>query len=245
MEEWKKVIWKERPEIRIREPAMSKEVTPCSEYTRFTAEGRFKDPHSDSSAIMAGDLVGFLFKSSPFVGPKWSDRLGYGIAVIGDDTRIHLHANGKYVIRRAIDRDHAQEAYMALANLAKPAVYSTMERRFVWEIVRDNALSSAFSESSSIEELMSWPDDLSGDEVLERATEVFKEADELYSSRFRELVQSGSITGPVDLMEKLPGPGESFSAALDSIFNRNIRKDPGGILGWGSYILLLRAAVEG
>jgi hypothetical protein len=244
MNDWKAVTWKKRPESYGREPAMSKEVSPCSEYTRFTAEGRLKDPHSDSSVILDGDLVGYLFRMAPFSEPKWSDRLGYGMAVIGEDTRVHLHANGKYVIRRAMDRQHAQETYLALASISQPALFSSVNKSFLWEIVRDHALSFDSSRYISVEELMSWPDESSGNDILLRATEVFKEADENNSSMFAKSLESGSIQDPKELFEELVGLKEGLSSSLSSIFDRSVNTDRGGILGWGSYILFLRAAME-
>jgi hypothetical protein len=147
------------PQITNRVVPKKKDVSPCSEYTRYTVEGILKDPRSELSALLDVHSMGPIFKYSSFKDPKWSEKLGYGMAVVGEDTRVHIHRNGKYIIRRALDREHAEDTYKTIVNMMRPAIFDEQQDRFMWDLVREITLDE--SVPVGIEEMLKWP----GDEV--------------------------------------------------------------------------------
>ena len=233
----------ERPDPVGREPAMSKEVTPCSEYTRFTSEGRMRDPHSSFSVILDSFLTGHLFRSGPFNKVKWSERLGYGMCVIGEDTRIHLHINGKYVIRRALDKDHANNIQMVLSQLSRPALYSTKNGSFMWEIIRDISLGSNVDDMKAIDQLFPWPDDGGPENEMEEAIGSFKEADASFSSNVERILEDSCDIELEKISNGSLSVVDEFVKGLRELLDGNMDHN-GRILGLGSYILLVITAVK-
>ncbi len=140
-----------------REKARVKEVSPCSEYTRYTVEGVMKDPWSDLSARFHAETLGTLLSNSSFNGPRWSDKLGYGIAVIGEDTRVHIHQNGKFIIRRALDREHAQRSYGSIRILYHPALMEDGTDRPLWFLIKLFLLGDRI-EGENFKKMLLWPE---------------------------------------------------------------------------------------
>ncbi|MCU0798231.1 MAG: hypothetical protein MUC62_00975 [Candidatus Thermoplasmatota archaeon] len=141
-----------------REKAAIRDVSPCSEYTRYTMEGTLKDPFSDLAVLLDIPALGTLFINGPFLEPRWSPALGYGLAVIEDDTRIHLYRSGKFVIRRARDRDHVEACYRLVCDLVRPALVLPGPGLLFYEAA---ALQRHFSEAGSEDHLINavlWPD---------------------------------------------------------------------------------------
>ncbi|MGA1873736.1 MAG: hypothetical protein ACMUHY_08690, partial [Thermoplasmatota archaeon] len=192
------------PRTSDRTEAKIKEVSPCSEYTRYTVEGILKYPMSGRSAVLDVHAMGPLFMNSCIRDARWSDRLGYGMGVIGEDTRVHLHGNGKFVIRRAADREHAERSYLTLVTLIKPMLYSIEHRRYLWDAIRESATTGG----GIIEEMgpfLTWPDGTSDpSEVLNGAKEGMRDAaDELLSpvrDLFLKWLDSGTGQDPEEVV---------------------------------------------
>jgi len=221
----------DRPETYKRDKAVSREITPCSEYTRFTAEGRFKDPYSDESVILDSDGMAILFDKGPFEKPRWSKRLGYGLAVIGGDTRVHLHANGKFVIRRALDKHHAVNILRTLSMISKPNLYSTVHEKFFWEILRDISFHPI---DERMEEIFGWEEEEETDRIMQDAIKTFMEIDE---------VHGGNMDDPEYQIEidRLAFKGKPLAQELESELKKVLegnRSKPGRILGISSYLIL-------
>lgn len=143
------------PSTAGRSESRVKEVSPCSEYTRYTVEGVLKDPRSDLSVVLDVDAMGPIFTNSTLKDPKWSSKLGYGMAGVGEDTRIHIHRNGKFIVRRARDREHAESMYQLIVHMMKPALYDELTGRFLWDIIRERTIDN--SDLEDISPLLQWP----------------------------------------------------------------------------------------
>ena len=121
---------------RSRTSPIPKEITPCSEYTRFTLETVVEDPNEPGkNAIFESHSMGLLFNSGNYKDIKWSEKLGYGIAMVDDDVKLMVHTKGKMVIRRALDRDHAEVHFLALKALILPSMYCAITGQILWEIL--------------------------------------------------------------------------------------------------------------
>lgn len=195
--EWRTISSPIRPDATGLVPAVNKEVSPCSEYTRFTAEGRFPGPGSSLNAVLEVDILGLMFVNGPFKDPRWSARLGYGMGVIGNDTRVHLYSNGKYVVRRALDRDHAHRCLSLLASICQPAVYSPISGKFTWEMVRD--LSYGFIEPALDNmKLINWQIE-DGSDIVEKAIRSFRKMDEIFGTGIGEIIGKGEPANLEDI----------------------------------------------
>jgi hypothetical protein len=200
-----------------------KDVTPCSEYTRYTVEGILKDPRSELSALMDVEALGPIFVNSDLKDPKWSPMLGYGMAVVGEDTRIHIHRNGKYIIRRALDREHAESTYKKIVNLVRPALLDTQKRRFVWDRMREGLIGEPDLEG--IAPFVMWPQE-EGDlrSRLERIRDGAKEVDAELLSKMREAVSRDDWAGFALFGETIDSLNRSFTEKLlkdvDTSFGR-------------------------
>jgi hypothetical protein len=103
------------------------EVTPCSEYSRFTVEGILGDPlDQDRNAVFETTSLGALFRASRFREKKWSDPLSYGMALEWEDIRVHLQGKGKVIVRRARDKEEANRLFLEVADLMWPSVYCSI-----------------------------------------------------------------------------------------------------------------------
>ncbi|MCK5773856.1 MAG: hypothetical protein KAH57_08720 [Thermoplasmata archaeon] len=121
---------------RSRTSPIPKEITPCSEYTRFTLETVVEDPNEPGkNAIFESRSMGTLFKSGDYKEIKWSDKLGYGMAVVDDEVKLMVHTKGKMVIRRALDRDYAEVHFLAMKSLILPSMYCAITGQTLWEIL--------------------------------------------------------------------------------------------------------------
>ncbi len=121
---------------RSRTSPIPKEITPCSEYTRFTLETVVEDPNEPGkNAIFESRSMGTLFNSGDYKDIKWSDKLGYGMAVVDDEVKLMVHTKGKMVIRRALDRDYAEVHFLALKALILPSMYCAITGQTLWEIL--------------------------------------------------------------------------------------------------------------
>ncbi len=121
---------------RSRTSPVPKEITPCSEYTRFTLETVVEDPNeTGKNAIFESHSMGILFNSGNYEDIKWSEKLGYGMAVVDDDVKLMVHTNGKMVIRRAFDRDYAEAHFIGLKTLILPSIYCTITGQTLWEML--------------------------------------------------------------------------------------------------------------
>lgn len=191
------------PGSRTRESHRSKEVSPCSEYTRYTVEGVFKDPWSDLSARFDVETMGILFSNSCFHEPKWSERLGYGMAVIGEDTRLHLHRNGKYIIRRAIDREQAERSYRLVTSLLRPVLIDDRSGKPLWYILR-GSITDMKNAPPYLGIIIGWPEQ--GDNRTGDLNEVFKGArvqDEKILVDVRNSVLDGSFQEDKDGLRRM------------------------------------------
>jgi hypothetical protein len=121
-------------------------------------EGTLKDPFSDLSVLLDVPVLGTLFMNGPFIEPRWSPALGYGLAVIEDDTRVHLYRSGKFVIRRARDREHVETCYRRICDMVRPAMVLPGTGLLFYE---DVALSRHFIDAGLEEKIMTavkWPE---------------------------------------------------------------------------------------
>ncbi|MBN1390424.1 MAG: hypothetical protein JXA22_07270 [Candidatus Thermoplasmatota archaeon] len=203
----------EGPRKSDRMEAMSKEVSPCSEYTRYTVEGVLNGPLSTLSVLMDVHALGTIFKNSGMKDAKWSDRLGYGMAVIGEDTRIHLHVNGKYVIRRAKDREHAETSYRTLVNLIRPTLYDEDSKRYLWDLLKEYSIRKA-GIGGSLKDLLLWPD-RTGDPVtiIEKVFQGAGEVDVALLAPLRALFIDHRGRDPKS--DDPPLPGDMKGLVLD------------------------------
>jgi hypothetical protein len=242
MPDWRMGYTPDRPDLGRRERSNSKEVTPCSEYTRFTAEGRFKDPFSDNSVIMDSRGMSILFPLGPYSKGKWSDRLGYGMAVVGEDTRIHLHANGKYVIRRALDRDHAEKVLSLLSTISRPTIFSTKHGKYLWEIIRDISLTDERSDED-LNGLINWELE-DGDQVdIKNVVERFRELDERIGKKIDDISQNGGKIMREDISDDLDDIIECVKLHYSRLLS-NEKVDMSILLGQTAYVIMVISALE-
>lgn len=168
-----------------REHAAVRDVSPCSEYTRYTMEGTLKDPFSDLAVLLDIPALGTLFMNGPFIEPRWSQALGYGLAIIEEDTRVHLYRSGKFVVRRARDKEHVEACYRRICDMVRPAIVLSGTGLLFYEAV---ALSRHFIDAGFEEEILTvlkWP------EVglkAQKDLELFIDGPEGTRERLRELV---------------------------------------------------------
>jgi hypothetical protein len=190
-----------------------KDVTPCSEYTRYTVEGILKDPRSELSAVIDVEALGPIFLNSNLKDPKWSTRLGYGIAVEGEDTRIHIHRNGKYIIRRALDRQHAESTYVKIVNMIKPTLYDSNRNRYLWDLVRE--VLSGRSDLERIAPFINWPEG-NGDlhKRYEKIREGAKEIENELIAPIRKAIIEGKVVEAGSLNERIDEMTRSVSERM-------------------------------
>ncbi|MGA1848528.1 MAG: hypothetical protein ACMUHB_04225 [Thermoplasmatota archaeon] len=177
--------------MRRRETARSREMSPCSEYTRYTAEGILKDPWSPLSARFDVETLGILFSNSSFHEPRWSERLGYGMAVIGEDTRVHLHQNGKYVIRRALDREHAESSYRLIIGLLRPVLMDDRSAKPLWYLLRKFVIDGN-GQTGNLAPLIGWPDlEDAPASAVEEVMQGIRTMDDIMLSGLRSSIREG------------------------------------------------------
>jgi hypothetical protein len=170
--------------------------------------------------------MGFLFSNSSFHEPRWSERLGYGMAVIGEDTRVHLHQNGKYIIRRALDREHAEMSYRLISGLLRPALMDDRSGKPLWYLLREYTIDREGS-PEHLAQLVGWPDmDILPISSFEEVIEGIHTIDDVLISVLRT---SDSVGGPGHdregtdgILERIKGEmanahGMSFSSPLYSL----------------------------
>ena len=133
------------------------EITPCSEYSRFTIEGILADPLSqENNAVFETRSLGALFRSSRFRDKKWSDPLSYGIAMEVPDIRIHLQGKGKIIVRRARDSEEASGLFLEIADLMHPSLYCSLGGHSLADTVREMAL-CGIDTPECLDPMMEWP----------------------------------------------------------------------------------------
>ncbi len=139
---------------RSRTSHVPKEITPCSEYSRFTLETVVEDPNEPGkNAIFEPHSMGILFNSGNYADIKWSEKLGYGMAVMDDNVKLMVHTKGKMVIRRALDRDYAEAHFLGLKTLILPSIYCTITGQTLWEmLVWANLVGSGVFDSGRMED---------------------------------------------------------------------------------------------
>lgn len=238
---WRMVKAPNRPEPVGLVPAVEKEISPCSEYTRFTVEGRFPGPGSNMNAVLDGEVLGKMFSNGPFKNPRWSSKLGYGMAVIDEDTRVHLHSNGKYIIRRAMDKDHALKCQTLLAAITRPAVYSTSMDSFIWEKVRDLSLGVEEVNPESIS-LVNWQLE-DGENIGDTALASFNEMNGKYGRKIDELMEEEKTAE----MENIASGGDLLLDELRVAFSRLLESDhpeSGRVVGVSSFASLSYMALK-
>jgi hypothetical protein len=239
--DWRGLNCPLRPDPSGRQPSSSKEISPCSEYTRYTVEGRFPGPSSDLASIIDNDSIGMIFLAGPFIDPRWSAKLGYGMAVIGEDTRIHLHGNGKYVIRRAMDREHAERCLDLLRAICRPVVFSTAEGRFLWEMLRDLSLGYR-EEGDKWKGELKWQYENDGDLIAE-GMDSFREMDRAYGGIVDNLLKDGKSAGIEDVRDSNRFLLKDLNGCLTDVL---VDEDPGSqgrCLGTASFAVLVRYAL--
>lgn len=211
-----------------RTEAREKAVSPCSEYTRYTVEGVFKDPYSNLSVILDIHSLGFLFSGSGLKDPKWSKVLGYGMGMIGAETRVHIHKNGKFVIRRAMDQDDAERCSKGIASILWPTVFSTRTDRFNWSIMREAAWHDL--KNKDLEgPMITWPFSNVGDpeEIVAGMMEKFRELDGEHLEDLRNRITNGLFAEGKeleDILEVASGMRRSNAMDLRKIM---VNEEPG------------------
>lgn len=182
--------------------AREKELSPCSEYTRYTVEGVLKDPYSELSVLLDRLVMEFLFKNSALKAPKWSEALGYGMAMTGEETRIHVYKNGKFIIRRAADRKDAERSFNRISSILWPAVFSSRSDSFNWSILRKAAWDG---DKKALEEpaMLLWPQE-EGDhgKVLSKMKMHLRELDNGMGKVLRKDIEK-NITGEEEALRNL------------------------------------------
>jgi hypothetical protein len=233
--------WKfEGPGSRARETARTKEVSPCSEYTRYTVEGILKDPWSDLSARFDVETLGILFANSSFHDPRWSDRLGYGMAVIGEDTRVHLHQNGKYIIRRALDREHAEISYKLITGLLRPVLFDDPSGKPMWYLLRE-ITSDPKGSSERLDKLVRWPyDDDLHLSAMDEVKEGIRHIHEMLLMGMQDMFKEGPFIGNSADIEELTG---RIKGEMTNAHGRSAEL-PYGNLGRTSALIWAHKAVE-
>ena len=160
-DEWNAVSMKEATSDLLErgrtKPSMS-EISPCSEYTRFTMEGVLADPLlPEKNAVFDPITLGESFRSSRFSSKKWSEPLSYGMAVDREDTRIHLQGKGKIIVRRAMDRDHAVSLFNEIAGLMWPSLLDSTSGMTVSETIHSLSLHDMEIDTKRWAPFMAWP----------------------------------------------------------------------------------------
>lgn len=230
---------KKRPSTSRREEALARAVSPCSEYTRYTVEGRFGAPASRFAAVLDPEALGVLFPLGPFTKARWSVKLGYGMAVIGEDTRVHLHDNGRYIVRRALDRTHVERCMDVLVSISYPALYVKGSDLYMWELVRDISFGIDGAGRSIPEDAFIWEGPWENpEEVKEAAVKGFLDTYlELEGKAARwSMVKYGSTGKPP--YTPAEGPVRVFSEHLEAVLGGE-RMDPYIVLGISSCIILM------
>lgn len=134
------------------------EVTPCSEYSRFTVEGVLADPLSpEKNAVFEPLSLGATFRSSRFREKRWSDPLAYGMAFVEEDVRIHLQGRGKIIIRRSPDREAANRLYMEIADIMWPSLYCSIGGHTMAESVQRLAMVDGGTPPRCFASMLEWP----------------------------------------------------------------------------------------
>jgi hypothetical protein len=202
--------YEEPPPLDNRVEPKVRDVTPCSEYTRYTVEGILKDPRSELSAVLDVEAMGPIFMNSDLRDPKWSSRLGYGMAVVGEDTRIHIHRNGKYIIRRALDRQHAEATYGKIVNMIRPVLYDTESGRYLWDMIR--GVLDGNMDPGMIAPFIMWPENEEGDHRsrFEKVRKGASEVDKILLEPLRKMIMDGRIGELGAMNEKINEMTGSF-----------------------------------
>ena len=235
---------KKRPPTSRREEALARAVSPCSEYTRYTVEGRFGAPASRFAAILDPEALGVLFPLGPFTRARWSGKLGYGMAVIGEDTRVHLHDNGRYIVRRALDRTHVERCMNVLVSVSYPALYVEGPDLYMWELVRDISFGIDGAKRSIPEDTFIW------EGPWENPEEVKEAAVKGFLNTYRELEGKAarrSMEGHEPTREHLytsaEAPVRRFTEHIEAVLGGE-RMDPYIVLGISSCIILMDMIVD-
>jgi hypothetical protein len=95
--------------------------------------------------------------NGPLLEPRWSSALGYGMAIIEEDTRVHLYRSGKFVIRRARDREHVEACYGLLCDIVRPSVVLPESGMVLYEAMGINRLVRSEWLRSQLVHVLSWP----------------------------------------------------------------------------------------
>jgi len=199
---------------RSRSASSVHEVTPCSEFTRYTIEGILPDPMDPGhNGVFHPFALGECFKASRFSEKKWSDPLSYGMAIIEDDIRVHIQGRGKVIVRRARTKQEAKALYSEVSDLMRPSLLCGLGGHTVAEALLSISRGSFVPHAGCIDAMMQWPgEDLVPALSLERTMSIFEakrmeDAGPL-SCRVREVL-SGD---PID--ESRSGIGETMGSVL-------------------------------
>jgi hypothetical protein len=155
------------------------EITPCSEYSRFTVEGILADPLSpEKNAVFETRSMGALFRASGLREKKWSDPLSYGMALYADDIRVHIQGKGKIIIRRAHDKEEASRLFLDMADLIHPSLYCSIGGHSLADTIREMAL-CGIDTPGCLPPMLEWPvgsgRTLEGDAVISSCERAFDE----------------------------------------------------------------------
>lgn len=239
--DWRIICNPIRPDIKGLVPALNKELSPCSEHTRFSAEGRFPGPGSSLNAVLDVDILGLLFVNGPFKDPRWSAKLGYGMGVLGNDTRVHLYSNGKYVVRRALDREHADRCLSLLASICQPAAYSSRLKKFTWEIVRDLALGH-IDPDPDVRNVFNWQIE-DGSDIIEDSIGSFKKMDNIFGTGIGKIIGKGEPATLEDIDSVDGRLLDHLNEGYSNVLSEGGNDLRGAILGISSFTALAQTAL--
>lgn len=202
-----------------------------------------KDPFTRDSVILDSEGMSIIFTKAPLTRPRWSQRLGYGMGVVGEDTRVHLHANGKYVIRRALDRDHAEKVLELLEMISIPNIYSTHHDGFLWELVRDMAFDRSNMDDDKLLHLFHWGENDDAEGTMKGAVMIFRELTSSLGPKIDARLVSGEEMDP----SKLEHNGKELEDILRSDLEKVLAgetMDRGRIIGISAFLILVKLALD-
>ena len=205
-------------------PSM-REISPCSEYTRFTMEGVLADPLlPEKNAVFDPITLGESFKVSRFSSKKWSEPLSYGMAVDREDTRIHIQGKGKIIIRRAMDKEHAVSLYNEIADIMWPSLLDSTSGMTVSETIHSLSLHGREIDMERWSLMMAWPELKHNDTAdTEKVIESFRgqrslDIEGIISAARIAIMDGGHEVSKVDGV--LGSQGKSPGSVLDGMMKR-------------------------
>jgi hypothetical protein len=124
------------------------------------------------------------------------------MAVVGEDTRIHIHRNGKFIIRRALDREHAESTYNIIVQMMKPVLFDADADRFFWDLLKE--MINEKKDPGTLSPMIGWPlENAEIGSIIDNIKIGVKEVDEKILTPMRSALTGGSSIDVASHTEKI------------------------------------------